>query len=122
MLTASEDYDLFCRQRLTNPYPLFARLCAEDPLHWCDPMQTWLITRYDDTFEGLRDTQRLSSSREAMYTAPLSPENRLRARPLIEHLGHWLLNVDGQHPLYPPRRLRPPLYEITEHRHHGRRS
>ena len=63
-------------------------------MHWCEPMKMWLVTRYSDVFDGLRDTKQLSSSREAMYTDPLLPENRDRARPMIQHLNHWLLNVD----------------------------
>jgi len=38
-------------------------------------MKMWLVTRYSDVFDGLRDTKQLSSSREAMYTDPLLPEN-----------------------------------------------
>ena len=92
--TDGTDYDLFCRQQLQNPYPLFARLRERDPVHWCEPLQTWLVVRYQDVFDGLRDTERLSTNRRAMYTAPLLPENRDRARPMIDHLSRWLLNVD----------------------------
>jgi len=88
------DYALFCQQQLQNPYPMFAQLREADPVHWCEPLKTWLLTRYEDVFQGLRDTQRLSTSREAMYTDPLLPENRDRARLLIDHIGRWLLNVD----------------------------
>ena len=93
-LTDDPDYELFYRQRLANPYPLLARLRDEDPVHFCAPMKTWLVTRYDDVYAGLRDTKRFSTNRDAMYNAPLRPENRERAQPLIENLGTWLLNVD----------------------------
>ena len=96
-LLQDADYELYCQQRLHNPYPFFARLREQDPAHWCEPMNMWLVTRYDDVFDGLRDTSRLSASREAMYTDPLRPENRARARPIIEHLGRWLLNIDPPH-------------------------
>lgn len=96
-LVQERAYADFCAQRLGDPYPLFARLRTEDPIHWCAPMKMWLVTRYDDVHEGLRETERLSNSRESMYTDPLRPENRARARPLVEHLGHWLLNVDAPH-------------------------
>ncbi len=99
-LLEDPDYDLFCQQKLRDLYPFFARLREQDPVHWCAPLNMWLVTRYDDVFEGLRDTTRLSASREAMYTDPLRPENRPRARPVIEHLNRWLLNVD------PPRHTR----------------
>ena len=88
------EYDLFCQQRLQNPYPLYARLREVDPVHWCEPLKSWLVTRHKDVFHGLRDTRRLSTSREGMYAAPLLPQKRELARPLIEHINHWLLNND----------------------------
>jgi len=97
MSTAIEqdkDYDEFCRQCLHDPYPLFARLREEDPVHWCEPLHMWLVTRYDDVSQGLRDRKRLSTNREAMYTDPLRPESLPRARPMIDHINKWLLNVD----------------------------
>ncbi len=89
-----KDYDEFCRQCLHDPYPFFARLREEDPVHWCEPLHMWLVTRYDDVYQGLRDKTRLSTNREAMYTGPLLPENLPRARPMIDHINKWLLNVD----------------------------
>lgn len=95
MLTTSHAYQQFTQQCLHNPYPFFAQLRAEDPIHWCQPMQMWLVSRYDDVYAGLCDTERLSSSRQPMYTDPLTPENRKRASRLIAHLGYWMLNVDA---------------------------
>ena len=92
-LTREENYDLFCNQRLNNPYPLFARLRAEDPVHWSEPMKCWLITRYDDALRALKDDYPLLSSREGIYSDPLLPENRERAQPLIDHLTHWMLSM-----------------------------
>ena len=31
-----------------NPFPIFSRLRAEDPVHWSEPMKAWVVTRYDD--------------------------------------------------------------------------
>jgi hypothetical protein len=33
---------------LANPYPLYHKLRAEDPVHWDRFLQTWVVTRYDD--------------------------------------------------------------------------
>lgn len=99
-LTEDPDYDLFCQQRLHDPYPLLARLRDEDPIHFCEPMKMWLVTRYEDVYEGVRNTTRLSSSRNAMYSEPLLPQNSHTAEPVIRHLTHWILNID------PPRHTR----------------
>ena len=94
-ITHDPDYEDFCYQRLNDPYPLFARLREQDPVHWCEPMHMWLVTRYDDVRAALRDKEkRLSTSRRPMYTDPLLPENRARAGPMIDHICRWLLNVD----------------------------
>ena len=99
-LTDDPDYAVFCRQKLQNPYPLFARLREQDPVHFCAPMHMWLVTRYDDVLAGLKDTKRLPSGRRGMYTDPLREENRARAMPLVNHIGYWLQNVN------PPRHTR----------------
>ena len=93
-LTHDPDYDLFCNQQLVDPYPLFARLRDEQPVHWCEPMKMWLVTRYNDVLAGLKETTRLISSRERMYSDPLTPENRELARPLVEHIGLWMQNLN----------------------------
>ena len=46
-LVASEDYIQFCHGRLADPYPFFDRLMAEDPVHWSELLDVWVITRYD---------------------------------------------------------------------------
>ncbi len=40
---------------LANPYPLFARLRAEDPVHWDPFLHAWVVTRYADVITVLRD-------------------------------------------------------------------
>jgi cytochrome P450 len=88
------DYEQFCHQELQNPYPLFARLRERDPVHWCEPMHMWLVTRHEDVRTALRDTERLPSSRRRMYTDPLPPEKREAAQPLVEHISLWLQNLN----------------------------
>ena len=92
ILATDSEYDLFCNQRLHDPYPLFARLRQEDPVHWCEPMNMWLLTRYDDISRLIRDNKRLISDRESMYTDTLRPENLESASPLVRHIGLWLQN------------------------------
>jgi len=92
MPVTDSEYDLFCNQGLQDPYPLFARLREEDPVHWCEPMNMWLLTRYDDISQLIRDNKRLISDRQSMYTDTLLPENIESASPLVHHIGLWLQN------------------------------
>ena len=38
---------------LADPYPLYARLRAESPVHWDPYLHTWVVTRYADVAEVL---------------------------------------------------------------------
>ncbi len=93
LLEESEDYRLFCEERLAEPYPLFARLRDEDPAHWSPNMRLWLISRHGDVAALLRD-KRLSASRQAMYEQALPEDMKERVRPLLDHLKNWLLLLD----------------------------
>jgi len=88
------DYQAFRDESLQDPYPFLHRLGAADPVHWYEPMNLWLVTRYDDVLAGLRDS-RLSSNRMRMYNQPLDAELQARAKPLLDHLRHWLILLDA---------------------------
>jgi pimeloyl-[acyl-carrier protein] synthase len=41
---------------ITDPYPFYAQLRAEDPVHWAaEPQGRWVLTRYADVTAALRD-------------------------------------------------------------------
>jgi pimeloyl-[acyl-carrier protein] synthase len=40
---------------LANPYPLFHRLRAEDPVHWDSFLHAWVVTRYPDVVRVLKE-------------------------------------------------------------------
>ena len=45
-----------------NPYGLLAELRETEPVHWCPPLDAWLLTRYDDVKQAMTAPQ-LSSDR-----------------------------------------------------------
>jgi cytochrome P450 len=47
MITAIHD-DLFAPDVIADPYTYFGKLREEDPVHWNDKYQVWVVTRYDD--------------------------------------------------------------------------
>jgi cytochrome P450 len=122
---SSGDYQQFCEERLQDPYPLFAQMRAEDPVHWNSRMKLWLMTRYDDVSAFLRD-KRLSASRQAMYEQALPDDMKEQVRPLLDHLKNWLLLLDPPehtrlrrlvNAAFTPRlleELRPRIQEIAE--------
>ncbi|WP_067504347.1 4-nitrotryptophan synthase [Actinoplanes sp. TFC3] len=38
-----------------DPYPVYARLAEREPVHWCDSLSAWAITRYEDCTAALSD-------------------------------------------------------------------
>ena len=42
---------------LQDPYPYYARLRAEDPVHFDEGIRTWLVTRHDDILAAARNTE-----------------------------------------------------------------
>lgn len=40
---------------LGNPYPLYHRLRSESPVHWDPLLHVWVVTRYEDVIQVLRD-------------------------------------------------------------------
>lgn len=48
-------YHLLEPDVLANPYPLFARLRQEDPVHWDPYLHAWVVTRYADVLRVLTE-------------------------------------------------------------------
>jgi pimeloyl-[acyl-carrier protein] synthase len=48
-------YQLLDPEVLANPYPLYHRLRADDPVHWDPFLHAWVVTRYADVVRVLHD-------------------------------------------------------------------
>jgi cytochrome P450 len=58
-------YNPFIPEVHANPYPMYARLRAEDPVHWSPLMEAWVLTRYDDVAAVLTDSRFSADRRQA---------------------------------------------------------
>ena len=58
-------YNPFIPDVHANPYPMYARLRAEDPIHWSPLMEAWVLTRYDDVAAVLTDSRFSADRRQA---------------------------------------------------------
>ncbi len=54
---ATDRYDLLSSDFLANPYPLYARLRADNPVHWSETQGYWLLSRYADVHATARDAR-----------------------------------------------------------------
>lgn len=71
-------FDPFTPEALADPYPLYARMRAADPIHWSDKLRSWVLFRYGDVERFFRDDERLSSDRsKAAKFAPAAGAERL---------------------------------------------
>jgi cytochrome P450 len=78
------EFNPFDPRLRTNPYEVYRELREQDPVSWSQMIQVWVLTRYDDIFEVLKDHKRFSSER-TQSTNPLAQqlENyRLSSGPL----------------------------------------
>lgn len=76
---------------LRDPYPALARLREEDPIHYSKQMEAWVVTRYADCVEVLRDVEHYSSNprsasgRMAAMVEEARGRSPLGDTPLIVH-------------------------------------
>ncbi|HEX6820236.1 MAG TPA: cytochrome P450 [Ktedonobacterales bacterium] len=80
-------YHLLDPNVLANPYPLYARLRREDPVHWDPFLHAWVLTRYNDVVTVF---QRFSAARtptpqqlEALGLGTLAPLARVMVRQML---------------------------------------
>jgi cytochrome P450 len=86
--------DLLAEDVNADPYPHFAALREQDPVHWSDRHRGWLITRYDDCSAALMDYKRLSSDRVRPLLEAMSAEKRAQVGPVYELITGWMVVSD----------------------------
>lgn len=77
-----------------NPYPLFARLRDEDPVHWSPQLSGWVITRYDLATQVLMESDVYSADRIAPFHRRMVEPARSIAADIIRWLRLWLVFRD----------------------------
>ncbi|MCA3179593.1 MAG: cytochrome P450 [Burkholderiaceae bacterium] len=94
MTAAAPVYDPTDEAIRRDPYPLFARLRDEDPVHWSPALRTWVVTRYDDVREvAMADA--LSPNRLTPFYASLKDEaRRSMLAEVMRYLSVWLVFRD----------------------------
>ena len=78
---------------IADPYPRYQQLRTEDPVHWHQGLNGWVLTRYADVLAALRD-QRLSSELMSGFTERLSEAANEKIQPLIRLFSDMMLMSD----------------------------
>lgn len=79
---------------LSNPYPLYHKLRAEDPIHWDESLGGWMVLRYDDVTSAVLDPTRLGSDRTTAYLQKIPEGLRDHFQPFVETRSNMILFTD----------------------------
>lgn len=75
-MTATVPFDLNDPSTIADPYPAYARLRDESPVHHLASPDLWILSRYDDVTAAMRDAERFSSDLASLADGlPVNPFN-----------------------------------------------
>ncbi|HUK06436.1 MAG TPA: cytochrome P450 [Stellaceae bacterium] len=90
---AAVEYDPRRPEWIADPFPIFARLRAEEPVHWNEVLGGWVLTRYRHVRQLLNDP-RFSADRITPFRDHLAPDARAKVSELLKMLGLWAVFND----------------------------
>ena len=114
-------YRLYHPAVLANPYPLYALLRSEDPVHWDPFLHAWVVTRYADVVMVLQSfSAKCAPAPQKLESMGLSSLDRIGRIMVLQHLfmdppDHTPLRAICSHAFTPHRveRLRTRIQEIV---------
>jgi cytochrome P450 len=77
-----------------NPFPEFARLRREDPVHWSPAMKAWIVTRYADVKQVALNNKEISADRLTPFFKTNAEYQRGTIESLVRYLNHWMVFRD----------------------------
>lgn len=87
-------YDPSDPDTMRNPHPLFAELRKNEPVHWSEPMNAWVVTSYDLATEVLTMSHVFSAERLNSVNNHLPDRARETANQILKWLQHWMVFKD----------------------------
>jgi cytochrome P450 len=87
-------FDLGNAATNANPFPEFARLRAEDPVHWSPAMKAWIVTRYADVKQVALNNKQISADRLTPFFKTNPEYQRGSIESLVRYLNHWMVFRD----------------------------
>jgi cytochrome P450 len=85
--------DFLAPEAIADPFPLFDALRSEDPVHWSEAHNAWLLTRYDDVTEAFKDP-RLSSDRVRPLLKRMDAKKRANVGEMLQMMADWMVVTD----------------------------
>jgi cytochrome P450 len=87
------DRDLKSWRNVQDPFPLYAWLRDQAPVHWSESLKAWVVTRYADVVEIFNRPEAFSSDRFRKIDERYA-SHRPAARAVADVLGRWLVFRD----------------------------
>ncbi len=87
-------FDLGSPATNANPFPEFARLRAEDPVHWSPAMKAWIVTRYADVKQVALNNRQISADRLTPFFKSNPEYQKGTIDSLVRYLNHWMVFRD----------------------------
>lgn len=76
-----------------DPYPSYARLRAEEPVHWHSELRCWFVTRYEDVASALSGPS-MSPDRLTPFYAALPSQTQGTLAEMMRYLNLWIIFRD----------------------------
>ncbi len=76
-----------------DPFPLYARLQDDDPVHWSPALKAWVLTRYDDVRQMLL-SETMSPDRLRPFYAQLDGPRRDTLAEVMRYMSLWMVFRD----------------------------
>ncbi|PWV75596.1 Cytochrome P450 [Prauserella marina] len=86
--------DMLGGERLADPYPHFAEMLRDNPVHWNERYQAWFLHKHADVLWALRHPAFSSDRVRPVFETHLSEEKRAARAPTFEVLRHWMVFLD----------------------------
>jgi len=77
-----------------DPFPEFARLRREDPIHWSPAMKAWIVTRYEDVKKVALNNREISADRLTPFFKANAEYRRGDIDNLVRYLNTWMVFRD----------------------------
>jgi len=93
--SSSVDQLLVSPEIFSDPYPIYHQLREQDPVHWSEVWGCWVLTRYADVIDVLRDYRRFTNvGRIASFLDQLPADVRAQIQPLYDNFTVGMPNTD----------------------------
>ena len=88
-MVSTVNYDMFAPEVIQDPFTYYGRLRDEDPVHWNELYELWVITRHDDLVWLTRNHELFSNAVFLNDPRPAYPATNESDNGLYEYVPNY---------------------------------